>query len=71
MQVMGESVTSVSGGIVGSAHYEEAVVCTFSGRVVGLTREPQAQHDISQEVRQSSVAMTTSHTSRYKRNWRL
>ena len=50
VQVMSESVTGVSGGVVGSAHYEEVVVCTYSGRLIGLTREPQSQHSISQEV---------------------
>ena len=47
---MGESVTGVGGGSVGSAHHEEVVVCTFSGRVIGLTREPLTQQTISQEV---------------------
>ena len=43
-------MTGVAGGMVGSTHHEEVVVCTYSGRVIGLTREPQAQQDISQEV---------------------
>ena len=47
---MGESVTGVGGGSVGSAHHEEVVVCTFSGRVIGLTREPLTQQTLSQEV---------------------
>ena len=40
----------MGGGTVGSAHYEEVVVCTFSGRVIGLTREPLTQQTLSQEV---------------------
>lgn len=51
VQVMNESVTGVSGGIVGSTHYEEVVVCTYSGRLIGLTREPQSHYSISHEVR--------------------
>jgi Bardet-Biedl syndrome 7 protein len=50
--VMGESVTGVGGGSVGSAHHEEVVVCTFSGRVIGLTREPLTQQTLSQEVKE-------------------
>ena len=48
--MVGESVTGMSGGCVGSAHHEEVVVCTFSGRVIGLTREPLTQQSLSQEV---------------------
>lgn len=43
-------MTSVDGGSVGSADYEEVVVATYSGRVMGLTREPVQQQPISQEV---------------------
>ena len=50
VQAVSESVTGVSGGTVGSTHYEEVVLCTYSGRVVGLTRETLTQHTLSQEV---------------------
>ena len=43
-------MTSVDGGAVGSADYEEVVLATYSGRVIGLTKEPIQQQPISQEV---------------------
>jgi Bardet-Biedl syndrome 7 protein len=55
--VLSESVTGVNGGVVGSAHYEEVVVCTYSGRLIGLTREPQSQQSISQEVQEKLEAL--------------
>ena len=56
-KVMSESVTSVGGGSVGSADYEEVVVATYSGRVMGLTREPIQHQPISQEVQTKLVAL--------------
>ena len=56
-QVMSKSVTSICGGSVGSADYEEVVVATYSGRVMGLTREPIQHQPISQEVQTKLVAL--------------
>ena len=56
---MSESITSVSGGCVSSAGYDEVVAATYAGWVVGLTTEPQqkeagpamaTQEPISDEV---------------------
>ncbi len=49
-QVLNESVMSVAGGMVGSSSHGEVVVATYSGRVLGLTREPHLQQPLSQEV---------------------
>ena len=57
MQVLSESVTSVAGGAVGSADYEEVVLATYSGRVIGLTKEPIQQQPISQEVQAKLSAL--------------
>ncbi|XP_049268144.1 Bardet-Biedl syndrome 7 protein homolog [Rhipicephalus sanguineus] len=35
----GESVTSVQGGAIGNAHYEEVLVTTYSGWIFGLSAE--------------------------------
>lgn len=50
-QVFNESIASIGGGTVGSSNYQEVTVATYSGRVVGLTREPIVPKPISQEVR--------------------
>ena len=50
-------MTSVDGGSVGSADYEEVVVATYSGRVMGLTREPVQRQPISQEVQAKLTAL--------------
>ena len=47
---MSESVTSVGGGVISSTQHKEVVVCTYSGRVLGLSREPQSQQSLSQEA---------------------
>uniref|UniRef100_A0A8D0Z2V9 Bardet-Biedl syndrome 7 protein homolog n=1 Tax=Sus scrofa TaxID=9823 RepID=A0A8D0Z2V9_PIG len=39
-QTLSESVTSIQGGCVGKAGYDEVVVSTYSGWVTGLTTEP-------------------------------
>ena len=58
-QALSESVTSVCGGCVSSASYDEIVAATYAGWVVGLNSEPQqkeagpsvgAQEPISEEV---------------------
>ncbi|KAG8186876.1 hypothetical protein JTE90_024118 [Oedothorax gibbosus] len=36
----GESVTSVNGGVVGTAGYDELLITTYTGWVFGLTSEP-------------------------------
>ena len=59
-QVLNESVTSVDGGAVGSADYEEVVVATYSGRVMGLTREPIQQQPVSQEVQAKLTALRSA-----------
>ena len=55
--MLSESVTSVAGGAVGSADYEEVVLATYSGRVIGLTKEPIQQQPISQEVQAKLSAL--------------
>lgn len=42
---------------MGSADYEEVVAATFSGRVMGLTREHIAQQPISKEVQGKLTAL--------------
>ena len=39
--MMSESVTSIHGGCVGTPHYDELVLSTYTGWVIGLTTEPQ------------------------------
>ena len=57
LQMFNESVTSVAGGMV-SSNYEEVVVATYSGRVLGLTRElGGATQPISQEVQAKIEAL--------------
>ena len=41
-QVMGESITAVCGGKVGSTSQSELILSTFSGQVIGLTRDTPA-----------------------------
>lgn len=41
-----------------SSAQEEVVVCTYSGRIIGLTREPLVDQAISQEVNSSYLACT-------------
>eukprot|EP00112_Aurelia_sp_Birch-Aquarium-sp1_P018139 Seg429.4 transcript_id=Seg429.4/GoldUCD/mRNA.D3Y31 product="hypothetical protein" protein_id=Seg429.4/GoldUCD/D3Y31 len=36
-----ESVTSIHGGCVGAPHYDELIISTYTGWVMGLTTEPQ------------------------------
>ena len=47
----------MDGGGVGSVDYEEVVVATYSGRVMGLTMEPITQQPISQEVQAKLTAL--------------
>ena len=47
----------MDGGSVGSADYEEIAVATYSGRVMGLTREPVQRQPISQEVQAKLTAL--------------
>ncbi|XP_048589295.1 Bardet-Biedl syndrome 7 protein homolog [Nematostella vectensis] len=60
-QTMSESITSIAGGCVSAAGYDELVVGTYAGWVVGLTTEPQhkeagsdmtSQEPISEETQQ-------------------
>lgn len=39
--MLSESITSIHGGCVGTPHYDELVIATYTGWVVGLTTEPQ------------------------------
>ena len=39
--MLSESVTSIQGGCVGTAHYDELVISTYTGWIIGLTTEPQ------------------------------
>ncbi|XP_065058986.1 Bardet-Biedl syndrome 7 protein homolog [Rhopilema esculentum] len=39
--MLSESITSVQGGCIGTAHYDEIVLSTYTGWVLGLTTEPQ------------------------------
>ncbi|XP_072040568.1 BBSome complex member BBS7-like [Amphiura filiformis] len=40
-QTLSESVSSVQGGVVASAGYDEIIACTYAGWIQGLTTEPQ------------------------------
>eukprot|EP00112_Aurelia_sp_Birch-Aquarium-sp1_P006695 Seg1733.6 transcript_id=Seg1733.6/GoldUCD/mRNA.D3Y31 product="Bardet-Biedl syndrome 7 protein" protein_id=Seg1733.6/GoldUCD/D3Y31 len=39
--MLSESVTSIHGGCIGAPHYDELVISTYTGWVMGLTTEPQ------------------------------
>ena len=54
-QTLNESVTSVCGGVVGSSQHDEVIVATYSGCVLGLTKEQLANQTISKEA-QSKLA---------------
>ncbi len=54
-QTLNESVTSVCGGVVGSSQHDEVIVATYSGCVLGLTREQLNSQTLSKEV-QSKLA---------------
>ncbi|KAF2360801.1 Quinoprotein alcohol dehydrogenase-like superfamily [Trinorchestia longiramus] len=43
-----ESVTSVQGGVVGNADYDEIIASTYTGWVFGLTTEPVDRHVTSE-----------------------
>lgn len=43
-QTFKESVTSVQGGMVGALGKAEVLTSTYSGWVMGLTKESQSQH---------------------------
>ena len=57
MQVFSESVSSIAGGVVGSADFEEVTVATYSGRVYGLTRNQAVPSTISSEVQAKLLAL--------------
>lgn len=46
-QVVGEGVTGVCGGKVNSSSHSELVVSTFSGQVLGLTRDGASRVSVS------------------------
>lgn len=54
--MLSESITSIHGGCVGTAHYDELVLSTYTGWVIGLTTEP----------RQKQVGMTNEPNSEEK-----
>ncbi len=39
--MLSESITAVQGGSVGTVNYDEVLVSTYTGWVLGLTTEPQ------------------------------
>ena len=39
--MLSESITAIHGGCIGTAHYDEVVLSTYTGWVIGLTSEPQ------------------------------
>ncbi|XP_071527283.1 BBSome complex member BBS7-like isoform X2 [Panulirus ornatus] len=43
-----ESVTSVQGGVVGNAGYEEIIASTYTGWIFGVTSEPMDRHMTSE-----------------------
>ncbi|XP_042902114.1 BBSome complex member BBS7 isoform X2 [Parasteatoda tepidariorum] len=40
----GESVTSVNGGVVGTAGYDEILITTYSGSIFGISMQQQPKH---------------------------
>ncbi|XP_046853164.1 Bardet-Biedl syndrome 7 protein homolog [Xenia sp. Carnegie-2017] len=50
-----ESVTSISGGCVGTAGYDEIIMSTYSGWVMGLTTEPRDKETGSSLIDQKDV----------------
>ncbi|XP_028401349.1 Bardet-Biedl syndrome 7 protein homolog isoform X1 [Dendronephthya gigantea] len=50
-----ESVTSICGGCVGTAGYDEIVMSTYSGWVMGLTTEPQEKEAGPSKVDQKTT----------------
>lgn len=57
VQAFSESISSIDGGVVGSADYEEVTVATYSGRVYGLTRDQAGPSKISSEVQAKLEAL--------------
>lgn len=39
IQACNENVTAIQGGMIGHEGYNEIVVCTYTGRIFGLTTE--------------------------------
>ena len=55
MQSTSESVTSICGGCVGAAGYDEIVMSTYSGWVMGLTSEPREKETGPSQVDQRTI----------------
>ncbi len=54
-QTTSESVTSVCGGCVGTAGYDEVIMSTYSGWVMGLTTEPREKEGGPSQVDQRTT----------------
>ena len=39
--MLSESITSIHGGCIGASNYDELILSTYPGWVMGLTTEPQ------------------------------
>jgi len=59
MQNFAESITSIAGGYVSSADYEEVVVATYNGCILGLTTQTGVCHTTSaaSQDSQSKIAV--------------
>ena len=55
LQSTSESVTSICGGCVGTAGYDEIVMSTYSGWVMGLTSEPREKETGPSQVDQRTT----------------
>lgn len=49
MQNCGESISTVSGGVVGALGHPEVLVTTYSGRIFGLTTRPPSLIEAGQD----------------------
>ena len=61
LQMFSESVTSIHGGCIGAPHYDELVISTYTGWVMGLTTEPQQkQVGMPNDVSSGDIANETA-----------
>ncbi len=66
--MLSESITAIQGGCVGASNYDELVISTYTGWVMGLTTEPQqkqvgmpsktAKEEIDNETQIKIAALT-------------
>jgi Bardet-Biedl syndrome 7 protein len=62
LQSTSESVTSICGGCVGTAGYDEIIMSTYSGWVMGLTTEPREKEAGPSQVDQRNTISDENQT---------